>query len=219
VRLIARDVTVRFPGRPDPVLDGADLETRTGETVAILGPSGSGKSTLLSVLGGLLRPDAGTVQVLPDGDGEPVPPAEASSWILQTTNVLPERTAVENVAVAASLAGCTWAEALDRAHHALTLVGLADRAGSRARVLSGGEVQRVVTARALIAGRPFVLADEPTGQLDRATTDVVLDALFASVRAHLSTGEQTGLVVVTHDPQVARRCDRSVSIDGGRVVA
>jgi putative ABC transport system ATP-binding protein/lipoprotein-releasing system ATP-binding protein len=221
VRLIAREVTVRFPGREQPVLDRADLAVRTGETVAILGPSGSGKSTLLSVLGGLLQPGSGSVQVLPDDEDariDPLPPTRVTSWILQTTNVLPERTAVENVAVAASMAGDRWAEALERARDALALVGLADRAGERVRVLSGGEVQRVVTARALVAGRPFVLADEPTGQLDRAATEVVLDALFASVGAHLSTGEGTGLVVVTHDPQVARRCDRSVRIDLGRVI-
>ncbi|GHS85768.1 ABC transporter ATP-binding protein [Actinomycetota bacterium] len=227
MRLIAHGVSVRFPGRDDPVLDRADLEVRTGETVAILGPSGSGKSTLLSVLGGLLRPETGTVELAPDGgavaapggSGEEVSVSSASSWILQTTNVLPERTAVENVAVAASLAGSTWNEALGRAREALALVGLGDHAGDQVRVLSGGEVQRVVTARALVAGRPFVLADEPTGQLDRATTEVVLDALFASVRAHLTTGAETGLVVVTHDPAVAARCDRSVRIDNGRVVA
>lgn len=226
MRLIARDVTVRFPGKDAPVLDGAALEVSTGETVAILGPSGSGKSTLLSVLGGLLRPDAGTVEVVPDGN-DPVGvagslPASATSWILQTTNVLPERTAEHNVAVAAALAGTAWAESLTRARDALALVGLADRSTARVKVLSGGEVQRVVTARALVAGRPFVLADEPTGQLDHATTEVVLDALFAAVRAHRGVDAcptATGLVVVTHDPAVARRCDRSVRIDDGRVVA
>lgn len=226
MRLIARDVTVRFPGKEVPVLDGAGLEVSTGETVAILGPSGSGKSTLLSVLGGLLRPDAGTVHVVPDGTGPAdttgLLPESATSWILQTTNVLPERTAEDNVAVAAALAGATWAAALTQARDALALVGLADRSTARVRVLSGGEVQRVVTARALVAGRPFVLADEPTGQLDHATTEVVLDALFASVRAHRTVGARTtttGLVVVTHDPAVARRCDRSIRIDDGRVLA
>lgn len=220
MRLSARGVTVRFDGSDAPVLDGADLEVRTGETVAIVGPSGSGKSTLLSVLGGLLAPDAGTVAVLTDdGADTGVPLAAASSWILQTTNVLPERTAVENVAISAALAGVAWCDALDRAHAALALVGLADRAGSRARVLSGGEVQRVVTARALVADRAFVLADEPTGQLDSATTASVLDSLLGAVRAHPVTGRAAGLVVVTHDPEVARRCDRAVRLDSGRVVA
>ena len=244
MRLEACGVTVRFSGKPEPVLDRADFFARRGETVAILGPSGSGKSTLLSVLGGLLRPQEGTVRVLADDDasrasgrarlnsaeakdgvderseqplgGAPlaVPLTAASSWILQTVNVLSERTALDNVAVGARLAGAAWDDALAAAAEALDLVGLTPRAHARARLLSGGEVQRVVVARALVARRPFILADEPTGQLDRSTTTVVLDALFAAVTHERAVG----LVVVTHDFAVAERCDRIVRIDDGRVV-
>lgn len=225
MKLTAYDVTVTFPGKTEPVLVDANFECQTGDTVAILGPSGSGKSTLLSVLGGLLRPDSGVVTVIENDDAfssnTSIPVEQlraASSWILQTTNVLPERTAIDNVAIAAQLAGVGRAEAIDRAWDALGLVGLHSRADARAGVLSGGEVQRVVTARALVAGRPFILADEPTGQLDRSATNVVLDALFASV-TEAARADRTGLVVVTHDPVVASRCDRIVHIDDGRVVA
>lgn len=219
MRLNARGVRVTFRGKPDPVLDGADFEASTGETVAILGPSGSGKSTLLSVLGGLVAPTSGEVGVLDDeGAALGVPLSAVSSWILQTTNVLPERTALDNVAAAAQLAGATRAEAVARAASCLDLVGLTPRARARAGVLSGGEVQRVVVARALVAGRPFILADEPTGQLDRGSTDIVLDALFHAVRAQAATDAPSGLVVVTHDPVVAQRCDRVVRIDDGLVV-
>ena len=218
MRLVASGVTVRFPGKPEPVLDRADFCARVGETVAILGPSGSGKSTLLSVLGGLLRPQEGTVRVLseesPGGAPLAVPLTTASSWILQTVNVLSERTALDNVAVGARLAGATWDVALAAAAEALDLVGLFQQAHARTRLLSGGEVQRVVAARALVARRPFILADEPTGQLDRSTTTVVLDALFAAVTQERAVG----LVVVTHDLAVAERCDRIVHIDDGRVV-
>jgi len=208
VRLVADGVVVRYPRGARNVLDGATFEVEQGETVAILGPSGSGKSTLLSVLGGLVRPSAGAVRV----EGVDAPLCDVSSWILQTVNVLPERSVLDNVAIGALVRGASRTRARELAAERLALVGLADRLDDPARLLSGGEVQRVVIARALATGRPFVLADEPTGQLDHSTSRVVLDALF-------TTAGGAGVVVVTHDPDVAARCARTVRIDDGVVVA
>ncbi|NKY38116.1 ATP-binding cassette domain-containing protein [Cellulomonas septica] len=208
MRLVTSNVVVRYPRSPQPVLVGADLVVDQGESVAILGPSGSGKSTLLAVLGGLVRPDAGRAFV----EGLSVRLPDVSAWILQTVNVLPERSALDNVVVGALTRGMPRVQARAEAMERLTAVGLGVRAADPARLLSGGEVQRVVIARALAAGRPFLLADEPTGQLDRASSDVVLDALF-------STAGGAGVVVVTHDPHVADRCDRVVQIVDGMVVA
>lgn len=214
MRLLTDAVTVRYPRARQPVLDGASFSVRTGESVAILGPSGSGKSTLLSVLGELLTPSGGEVRVEVDDVPVPLLPREITSWVLQTTNVFPERSALENVAIAASTRGVSWRHALDLAATCLAEVGLAARAGDETKVLSGGEVQRVVIARALASGRPFLLADEPTGQLDRATSETVLEAMLRSTE---SVGDM-GVVVVTHDTAVAARCTRTVHIDEGKVV-
>jgi ABC-type lipoprotein export system ATPase subunit len=208
VRLVADGVVVRYPRSTRAVLAGADLAVDEGETVAILGPSGSGKSTLLSVLGGLVRPTDGSVRV-EGGDGGL---RDVSAWVLQTVNVLPERSVLDNVAVGGLTRGLTRASARADAARRLDGVGLGGRLAEPVRVLSGGEVQRVVIARALASGRPFILADEPTGQLDRATSDVVLDALF-------TTAGGAAVVVVTHDPDVAARCDRVARIHDGMVVA
>jgi putative ABC transport system ATP-binding protein/lipoprotein-releasing system ATP-binding protein len=197
------------------VLDGASFTIERGRSAAILGPSGSGKSTLLSVLGGLVRPDDGTVRVDlgPQAtDGASVALRDVTAWVLQTTNVLPERSALENVVVAALTQHGDRRRARAEAERRLESVGLADRAHDSARVLSGGELQRVVIARALASGRPFLLADEPTGQLDRATSMMVLDALLRS------SGD-AGVVIVTHDPAVAARCDVTARLEDGRVVA
>lgn len=206
---------MRYPRTTRDVLDGASFVIERGRSAAILGPSGSGKSTLLSVLGGLVRPDAGTVRVdlgSQDLDGAAVPLRDVTAWVLQTTNVLPERSALENVIVAALTQHGDQRRARAEAGRRLESVGLADRVHDPARVLSGGELQRVVIARALASGRPFVLADEPTGQLDRSTSAMVLDALLRS------SGD-AGVVIVTHDPEVAARCDAMVRIEDGRVVA
>lgn len=208
MRLVADDVVVRYPKTRRDVLAGASLSVRQGESVAVLGPSGSGKSTLLAVLGGLVRPSAGTARVEAD---HPATLRDVSSWVLQTVNVLPERSALDNVAVAGLARGLTHAQARHVAAVRLAAVGLGERADEPARLLSGGEVQRVVIARALASGRPFVLADEPTGQLDRSSSDLVLDALF-------TTSGGAGVVVVTHDPVVADRCGRCARIEDGVVV-
>lgn len=208
MRLVADGVVVRYPRSTREVLAGADLAVEQGETVAILGPSGSGKSTLLSVLGGLVRPTGGVVRV----DGAAGGLRDVSAWVLQTVNVLPERSVLDNVVLGGLTRGLTRASAVAEAAARLDAVGLGERLDDPVRVLSGGEVQRVVIARALASGRPFILADEPTGQLDRATSDVVLDALF-------TTAGGAAVVVVTHDPEVAARCGRVARIDDGVVVA
>ncbi|WP_456819907.1 ABC transporter ATP-binding protein [Cellulomonas sp. URHB0016] len=190
------------------MLDGARLTVEQSETIAILGPSGSGKSTLLSVLGGLVSPTGGSARV----DGADASLRDVSAWVLQTVNVLPERTALDNVAIGALVRGVTRRQAEAEAAERLALVGLGDRLADPVRLLSGGEVQRVVIARALATRRPFVLADEPTGQLDHSTSDVVLDALFTSAGG-------AAVVIVTHDPAVAARCTRTVQIQDGVVVA
>lgn len=208
MRLVAESVDVTYRGG-QAVLRGATFAVEQGETVAVLGPSGSGKSTLLCVLGGLVRPNRGACRVEDSGRVAPRL-ADVTAWILQTTNVFAERTALDNVAVAALTRGVTRRVALAEATAQLALVGLAGRALDPVRVMSGGEVQRVVIARAMASRRPFVLADEPTGQLDRSTSASVLDALLAS------TGD-AGVVVVTHDLAVAERCGRLVRIVDGVV--
>ena len=209
VHLTLEGVTFRYPGTGRPVLDAVDLSIEAGGVTAVVGPSGSGKTTLLAVLGGLLTPDAGRVALRRPG-GEPSPPGPDVSWVLQTVNVLPDRTALENVSLGAHARGLGVDASLTEAGVRLDQVGLGERARTPARLLSGGEVQRVVIARALASHRPIVLADEPTGQLDRATTATVMDSL-------VRTAADRCVVVVTHDPEVAGRCRRVLRLQDGRL--
>lgn len=191
------------------VLDNVDLEVSQGDSLAIVGPSGSGKTTLLSILGGLVTPRRGTVRV--DGAA----PARGLlrdhvAWILQTANVLPDRTVVDNVALGALSERITRAQAEDRARQTVATVGLSELHTMPVRLLSGGEVQRVAIARALVGNRPFVMADEPTGQLDARTSARVMDALFKGVR-------ERALVVVTHDVELAAMCQRVLELRDGTV--
>lgn len=211
MRLTVRGLRHRYAARLPYVLDGVDLDIGEGEAVAIAGPSGSGKTTLLALLGGLLPVQSGEVCVI-DGDGAAHPPADWVAWVLQTVNVLADRTVADNACLGAFSRGLTRGEATAEAKRWLDAVGLGDRAGDPVRVLSGGEVQRVVIARALASARPVLLADEPTGQLDAATTGSVLSALLD--RSHRRT-----VVVVTHDPEVASRCDRVLRLRGGTLRA
>lgn len=201
MRLSAHDLWFGYDDRP--ILDGVEFSAATGEAVAIVGPSGVGKTTLLSLLGGMQRPRAGRVEV----DGDPAVSAHVS-WVLQTVNVLANRSVLENVALGPLVDGRPRREALAIAASRLHEVGLDALADAPARKVSGGELQRVVIARALASSRPFLLADEPTGQLDRVTTDQIVECLL------LARAER-GLIVVTHDPAVAARCDRRYELVDG----
>jgi ABC-type lipoprotein export system ATPase subunit len=198
------------------VLDGIDATFRAGETVALMGPSGSGKTTMLSICGLLTQPTSGTVSI----DGEPVSTrgkdrdrlrAELFSWVFQTVNVLGTRSARDNTSLGLLARGIPRPEASRASDVALRAVGLAQRAADRVNDLSGGELQRVCIARAMAAAPRFVLADEPTGQLDRTTSDLVLDALWAA------RDPGTTLIIATHDPTVARRCDTIINLVDGTI--
>lgn len=208
MRLVADRVT--FAQTDGPVLlDGISLVAEAGESVAVVGPSGSGKTTLLALLGGLLRPDAGRIVM-----EQPQPATETLAdhvtWVLQTVNVLSDRSVLDNVTVGAFADGVDRATANDRAVRALATVGLAGTERRPVRTLSGGEAQRAVIARAAVSERPVLLADEPTGQLDRRTSTEVVDALLASA-SHKIT------VIVTHDPVVAARCSRTLVLGSGHL--
>lgn len=199
------------------ILRRIDISIDRGDTVALLGPSGSGKSSLMSVLSGLERADSG--RVLVDGldfgalDEDALAAARRGriGIILQAFHLLPTMTAIENVAVPLELAGA--ADAMERARAELTAVGLAHRLDHYPAQLSGGEQQRVAIARA-IAPRPALLfADEPTGNLDAATGEAIMDLLFARQR---DTG--TTLLVITHDPALAARCARVIEMRDGAIV-
>jgi ABC-type lipoprotein export system ATPase subunit len=208
VRLTAERVTFRYPRTQHPVLDDLSCDLPAGSTTAIVGPSGSGKTTLLSLLGGLLEPQAGRFACI-DADGRRFSPHAVSTWVLQTVSLLPGRSVEDNVRLGAHLDGVDARTARDRAHVSLTDMGLAHRARDRAGLLSGGEAQRVAVARALASTRPVLFADEPTGQLDARTTDLVLDAMLQSARRTL--------VLVTHDERAAGRCDRVLLLRDGRL--
>jgi ABC-type lipoprotein export system ATPase subunit len=209
VRVIAQDVHHTYPHQREPVLRGVDFEIPSGASAAIVGPSGSGKTTLLSLMGELLHLQRGRIVAL-DADGKECRVRDTASWVLQTVSLLGDRTAADNVAVGAYSDAADRLEARRRAFESLAAVGLTGRENDIARILSGGEAQRVAIARALASHRPVILADEPTGQLDATTSAVVLDAMIG---AH---GGRT-IVVVTHDLEIAERCDVILELRDGRV--
>ena len=204
-------------GRVD-ILRGIDLDIAAGEAVGIVGPSGSGKTSLLMVLAGLERASGGSVQVAGeeltglDEDALARLRRKQVGIVFQAFHLIPGMTAVENVAVPLELAGDRRPE--PRAIEALRAVGLGHRLGHLPGQLSGGEQQRVALARAFAARPRLLLADEPTGNLDRATGAAVMELLFAMRAESGST-----LLLITHDPALAARCGRVIEMADGRIVA
>jgi putative ABC transport system ATP-binding protein len=215
-----RDLSFRYdtPDGELVVLDRLDFEVEAGATVAICGASGSGKTTLLSVLGGLDRLQHGTVVVagreLADLGRDEIARyrREVVGFVFQDFGLLGQLTAIENVELALTFARTTRRRRRARARELLDAVGLSGRVGHRPRALSGGEKQRVAIARALANEPQLVLADEPTGNLDAASSDVVLDILLRVPAEHGTT-----VVVVTHDDAVASCADRRVYLVDGRL--
>lgn len=211
-------LTLSSRAGPVEILRGIDLSAHPGEALGIVGPSGSGKTTLLMVIAGLERVSAGTITV----NGTPLGGKnedalarfrrDAIGIVFQSFHLIPTMTALENVAVPLEFKGV--ADALPRAKTHLERVGLGHRLSHYPSQLSGGEQQRVAIARALASGARIILADEPTGNLDLETGAAIMDLLFS-----LKREDGTTLLLITHDPALAKRCDRVASVRDGRIVS
>lgn len=213
-----RDLTRSFPGPPEvQALKGANLRVESGDYVSIVGPSGSGKSTMLNVLGLLDRPSVG--EYLLDGvatgtlhdDVRTAMRATLLGFVFQAFHLLPRRSVLENVMLPLLYNATPRSEREALARAALHRVGLDHRADFRPDVLSGGERQRVAVARAVVTRPRVLLADEPTGNLDRATTTEIME-LFEELN-----GDGLTVVLITHDQRVADRARRTIRISDGRV--
>ncbi|MEE2896685.1 MAG: ABC transporter ATP-binding protein [Planctomycetota bacterium] len=200
-------------------LDDLDLDIDAGRFVALMGPSGSGKTTLLNLLAGIDRPTAGSLVI----DGREVHRlsggalarwrAESVGYVFQLYNLVPVLTAYENVELPLLLHGLSRRERHRRVAAALEVVGIADRRDHRPNQLSGGQEQRVAIARAIVTDPTIILADEPTGDLDRESATMVMDLLS---RLHRELGRT--IVMVTHDPKTTEWCDTVLQIEKGRLV-
>jgi len=200
------------------VLRGADLALHAGEIVALVAPSGAGKSTLLHVAGLLEQPDAGEV-VIDGRDAGRLPDSERTAirrdtigFVYQFHHLLPEFSALENVVLPQMIAGQPLRHARARAEQLLASLGLAERLGHLPGKLSGGEQQRVALARALANSPKVLLADEPTGNLDQATADVVFEELLYAVRENGAAA-----LIATHNADLAARMDRQVTLHEGKL--
>lgn len=218
-------ITVEHLGKKVPdaggwltILDDIGFTVEAGESVAIVGASGSGKSTLLGLMAGLDLPTSGRIIASGqdifalDEDQRARWRAQNVGFVFQSFQLLPQMTALENVMLPLELAGARDAAA--RSREGLMRVGLGDRLGHYPRTLSGGEQQRVALARAFAPRPPLLFADEPTGSLDHATGNTIIELLFEMNRESGAT-----LVLVTHDPALARRCARTLTIRKGQLSA
>ena len=216
IAIDARDVVKTFDDGRTRALDGATLQVRRGEFVAITGPSGCGKSTLLHQIAALERPDSGTIVV----NGVDITKqrdlsgyrARAIGLVFQLHNLLPNLTALENVQVPMYETNLSGGQRRRKGHELLALVDMEEHANKRPAQLSGGERQRVAVARALSNDPPIVLADEPTGNLDSKAGQRVLDVL-----RRIQQERRVTLVLVTHDPTIAAAADRIVNMLDGRI--
>lgn len=218
VEVIGVGKTVDNGGEPLTILQDISFSVMPGESVAIIGASGSGKSTLLGLLAGLDQPTRGELRL--DGvalggldeDARARLRGRLLGFVFQSFQLLPSLTALENVMLPLELAGLP--ESTAKARDWLTRVGLAHRLGHYPKHLSGGEQQRVALARAFAPEPRLILADEPTGNLDAATGQQIVDLMFS-----LNAAQGTTLVLVTHDEVIARRCGRVLAIASGKLMA
>ncbi len=201
------------------VLDHLDLTVPEGDFVALMGPSGSGKTTILNLVGGLDSCDSGTVKVA-GADVSAMPRSELPAWrarhvgfVFQSFNLLPVLTAQENVMLPLQLTPLSASERISQAQFALDVVGLSDRATHRPSQLSGGQEQRVAIARAIATDPDVIIADEPTGDLDRSSADDVMD-LFCKLNSELGKT----ILMVTHDMIAARKAKRLLELDKGLLI-
>lgn len=220
--LSARGLTMTYD--TTRALADLSLDIREGESVAVMGPSGGGKTTLLHCLAGIVTPDTGqvllrqgngTTDIARLGDRERSALRRTSfGFVFQQGLLIPELTALENVAVSLMLLGVDRSDAEHTAAQWIAALGLGGMEDRRVGQLSGGQAQRVAIARAQVSGAGVIFADEPTGALDSGTSAEVMDILL-----HSTTGTGKTLVVVTHDDDVARRCARTVRLRDGRIVS
>jgi putative ABC transport system ATP-binding protein len=217
----AKDINkiVNTSDGPLTILHDISFDVNPSESIAIVGSSGSGKTTLLSLLAGLDLPSTGSVEIMGndlnvlDEDGRAGIRSQYVGFVFQSFQLMPHLNALENVMLPLELIGTPYEDAKQAAQIVLEQVGLSERQGHFPKTLSGGEQQRVALARAFINRPAILFADEPTGSLDEASGNRIIELLFELNQQNSST-----LVLVTHDPALAARCGRQLRLQGGRLV-